>query len=121
MEIQVLWIRLLRQLERIGTGPERRAWRELNLIGFWFTFAIAAAWGYRYFQPPLFATTEPFLVLFFLFYQAIVLLYALRQPPERLGLVDGTLMFGTPVLTFALQSQLLRPSPPGSAPASLPG
>lgn len=93
----------------------RRAWRELNLIGFWFTFAIAAAWGYRYFQPPLFATTEPFLVLFFLFYQAIVLLYALRQPPERLGLVDGTLMFGTPVLTFALQSQLLRGSSHGLA------
>ena len=93
----------------------RRAWRELNLIGFWFTFAIAGLWGYGYFEPALFASTEPFLVLYFLFYQAIALLYALRQPPERLGVVDGTLVFGTPVLAFALQSQLVRGSSYGLA------
>jgi uncharacterized membrane protein len=85
-----------------------RAWRELNLVGCVFTFLISGFWGYQYFKPALFASTEPFLVLYFLFYQAIAILYALRQPPERLGVVDGTLVFGTPVIAFALQSALVR-------------
>ena len=85
-----------------------RAWRELNLVGFVFTFVISAFWGYRYFKPELFASTEPFLVLFFLFYQAIAILYALRQPPDKPGIVDGTLVFGTPVVAFALQNALVH-------------
>jgi len=84
-----------------------RAWRELNLIGFVFTFLIGSLWGYEYYTPELWASTQPFLVLHFLFYQAIAILYALRQPPKRLGIVDGTLVFGTPVIAFALQSALV--------------
>jgi len=48
-----------------------RAWRELNLAGWAFTFAISALWGWQYYQPQHFSTTEPFLILFFLFYVAI--------------------------------------------------
>ena len=84
-----------------------RAWRELNLVGFVFTFLIGSLWGYQYYQPGLWASTQPFLVLYFLFYQAIAILYALRQPPERLGIVDGTLVFGTPAIVFALQAALV--------------
>jgi len=85
-----------------------RAWRGVNLVGFFFTFVIGIFWGYRYYRPALFASTEPFLVLYFLFYQAIAILYALRQPPGKIGLVDGTLVFGTPVIAFALQAALVR-------------
>jgi len=92
-----------------------RAWRELNLVGFVFTFVISAFWGYRYFKPELFASTEPFLVLFFLFYQAIAILYALRQPPDKPGIVDGTLVFGTPIIVFALQSALVSDTEYGLA------
>ncbi len=84
-----------------------RAWRELNLIGFIFTFLIGSLWGYQYYKPELLASTQPFLLLYFLFYQAIAILYALRQPPERLGIVDGTLVFGTPVIVFVLQAALV--------------
>jgi len=84
-----------------------RAWRGLNLLGFAFTFVIAIFWGYRYFRPELFASTEPFLVLHFLLYQAVVILYALRRPPDEPDLVDGTLVFGTPVIAFGLQSAML--------------
>ncbi len=84
------------------------AWRAVNLVGFLFTFVIGSLWGYRYYKPDLFASTEPFLVLYFLFYQAIAILYALRQPPKKVGLVDGTLVFGTPVIAFALQAALVR-------------
>jgi uncharacterized membrane protein len=85
-----------------------RSWRELNLIGFVFTFGVGTMWGYEYYRPELFASTEPFLVMFFLFYQAIAILFAFRQPPNLRGLVDGTLVFGTPVIAFALQSQLVE-------------
>lgn len=92
-----------------------RSWRDLNLIGFVFTFGVATMWGYEYYRPELFASTEPFLVVHFLFYQAIAILFAFRQPPNLRGIVDGTLVFGTPVVAFALQSQLLEGSEYGLA------
>ena len=92
-----------------------RAWRELNLVGFVFTFLIGSFWGYQYYKPALFASTEPFLILYFLFYQAIAILYAQRQPPERLGIVDGTLVFGTPAIVFFLQAELMKGSEYGLA------
>jgi len=92
-----------------------RAWRMLNLLGFVFTFLVASAWGYQYYKPAFFTSTEPFLILYFLFYQAIAILYALRQPPERMGVVDGTLVFGTPAIVFALQAALMKGSEYGLA------
>jgi uncharacterized membrane protein len=85
-----------------------RAWRELNLVGFFFTFGIGSLWGYQYYRPELLTSTLPFLVLYFLFYQVIAILHALRQPPDRLGFVEGTLVFGTPVIVFALQAALVN-------------
>jgi uncharacterized membrane protein len=84
-----------------------RQWRALNLVGFAFTFIVGTMWGAKYYRPELFATVEPFLILFFLFYVAIAVLYALRDPDGRRGLVDGTLVFGTPLLAFPLQAALM--------------
>jgi uncharacterized membrane protein len=84
-----------------------RAWRALNLVGFVFTFVILGAWGYRFYQPDHFPTTEPFLALFFLFYVAVPVLFALRQPPRLKGYVDGPLVFGVPLVAFGLQSPLV--------------
>lgn len=85
-----------------------KAWRELNLIGFIFTFVIASIWGGRYYQPRYFTSTEPFLILFFLYYVAVSVLYALRQPLNLRGFVDGALVFGVPLVAFGLQSGLVR-------------
>ncbi len=85
-----------------------KSWRPLNLVGFGFTFVIGAVWGYRFYQPAYFASTEPFLILFFLFYVAISVLHGLRQPPQLKGYVDGTLVFGVPIVGFALQAGLVR-------------
>lgn len=82
-------------------------WRWLNLIGFFFTFGVGTVWGFRFYRPELFAGTEPFLVLNFLLYTAIAVLYGLRAPARLKGLVDGTLIFGTPVICFPLQAALL--------------
>lgn len=122
-----------------------RPWRVLNLIGFAFTFGVGTFWGALQYRPEFFASTEPFLLLFFGFYLLIPLLYALaaegRQPASvareagegwtaggasgglreaasgrlsstlrnsRQAVIDGTLVFGTPLIAFALQVALLE-------------
>jgi uncharacterized membrane protein len=94
-----------------------RPWRVLNLIGFAFTFGIGTLWGALQYKPEFFASTEPFLLLFFAFYVLVPLLYALRQasapsnsgsPHPRQAIIDGTLVFGTPLIAFALQVELLE-------------
>lgn len=85
-----------------------KAWRPLNLVGFLFTFVIATAWGFKNYHSADFASTEPFLILFFLFYVAIAVLYANRQAPELKNYVDGTLVFGTPIISFGLQAGMLQ-------------
>jgi uncharacterized membrane protein len=85
-----------------------KTWRPLNFVGFAFTFLISGAWGVLHYNSGLFASTEPFLVLFFVFYVAIALLFSLRQPPQLRGYVDGTLVFGTPIAAFGYQSGMLH-------------
>ena len=85
-----------------------KAWRPLNLLGFAFTFVIGAAWGVFSYNSSKFDTTEPFLVLFFVFYVLIAVLFALRQPPKLRGYVDGTLLFGVPLAASALQYPLVK-------------
>ena len=89
-----------------------RAWRLLNLLGFVFTFAIGTLWGVLDYAPEKFATTEPFLLLFFALYLLIPVFYANRRAESHDGnahrLVDGTLVFGTPLVAFALQAGLLQ-------------
>lgn len=96
-----------------------RPWRELNLIGFAFTFVIGGLWLWRTYEPRLLATTEPFVVLFFLLYQATAILYAWRRPTAAGGIVDGTLVFATPVLVFATQARLLGATEFGLAGSAL--
>lgn len=85
-----------------------KSWRELNFIGFLFTFAIALLWGNSTYRPAHFATVEPFLIAFFLLYLAIPILFSHRQPPRLKGIVDGTLVFGVPMSVAMLQAALTR-------------
>ena len=88
-----------------------RAWRILNWTGFVFTFGIGFVWGAQYYRPELFRSTEPFLVLFYVFYLSVAVLFALRQPPRLRGYVDGSLVFGLPAIAFSMQSVLVRDIP----------
>lgn len=85
-----------------------RSWRELNLLGFLFTFIIGLSWGFKYYRPEFFNSVEPFLILFFVFFVVIAVLFATRHPPHLKGYVDGTLVFGVPIVAFGLQSQLVK-------------
>jgi uncharacterized membrane protein len=92
-----------------------KAWRALNLTGWFFTFAIAALWGSKSYRPEMFWTVEPFLLAFFIIYLVIPVLFATRQPPSLKGLVDGTLVFGTPAAVAVMQSRLVWDMPYGLA------
>jgi uncharacterized membrane protein len=85
-----------------------RAWRALNLLGFFATFGIATAWGALKFQPEQYASTQPFLIAFFLVYLVASLLYATRHALAPRQAVDATLIFGTPLVAFGLQAGLVR-------------
>lgn len=80
-----------------------KAWRGLNLLGFLGTFAVGTAWGVLSYEPAKFGSTEPFLVLFFLLFLAIPVLHGRRD-----GRIDGTLVFGNPLVVMALQAALLE-------------
>jgi uncharacterized membrane protein len=84
-----------------------KAWRILNVVGFGFTFVIGSLWGARFYRPALFASTEPFLIAFFILYVAIAVLFARRQALTLRNPVDGTIVFGTPLVAFVLQAQLV--------------
>lgn len=85
-----------------------KAWKILNLVGFTFTFSISGFWGMSRYQPENFTSIEPFLVLFFLFYVAIGILYASRRAPDVKDYVDGTLIFGTPIIAFGMQAAMVN-------------
>jgi len=85
-----------------------RSWRSLNLAGFIFTFVFGTIWGARFYRPEHFASVEPFLAIFFLIYIGVAVLFAFRQPPRLKGMLDGTLVFGTPIVAFALQAGLVE-------------
>src|SRR4029079_1035170 len=63
--------------------------------------------GVLRYESALFGSTEPFLIIFFAIYLAIPILYARRRDPTRRDLVDGTLVFGNPLIAFALQAAMV--------------
>ena len=87
----------------------KRSWRALNLLGFAFTFIIGTAWGMRSYVPEQhYLSTQLFLILFFVFYVAIALVWAMRQSLQLKAYVDATLVFGTPLAAFGLQVALMK-------------
>ncbi|MDB5859181.1 MAG: hypothetical protein JWQ76_2870 [Ramlibacter sp.] len=96
-----------------------KAWRPLNLLGFFATFGVATLWGVLRYRPEDLASTEPFLVAFFLLYLLAALFYALRHGHGARKAIDATLLFGNPVVAFGLQTGLVRDVPYAAAFSSL--
>lgn len=96
-----------------------KSWRPLNVLGWFFTFIIGTLWGAKNYIPEHFATTEPFLIIFFLLFTGIAVLFAHRQAAKASDYVDATLVFGTPLVAFSLQYALLKDSHFGLAYSAL--
>lgn len=97
----------------------KRAWRPLNLLGFGFTFIVGTAWGGLHYAPANYAAAQAFLGLFFLLYVGIALAFARQQQTRLKDYVDATLVLGTPLLAFGLQTGLVKDKPFGMALSAL--
>ena len=105
-----------------------KTWRLLNLVGFVATFVVGTAWGVLQYQPEDYATSQAFLVAFFLLFVVILILPARRlatdaaaggATPRRDAWVNSSLLFGLPTIVFALEYGLVRGTPYGAALAAL--
>jgi uncharacterized membrane protein len=83
-----------------------RTWRAVDLVGFVGTFLLGLWWGHEYYDPAYFRIVEPFLAVFFLVYVALPIVHAWRGAGERR--VDAMLLFGVPIVSFALQALLVQ-------------
>src|SRR6185295_3178677 len=106
-----------------------KTWRVLNLVGFAATFIVATAWGVLQYRPDDYATSQAFLIAFFLLFVVILVLPARRlarqaaedsaPPRQRDVWVNSSLLFGLPTIGFALEYGLVRDTPYGAALAAL--
>lgn len=96
-----------------------RAWRPLNLLGFFATFGIATAWGVLQYRPEHLETTLPFLVAFFAQYLLAAWWYALRHGLPKQRAVDATLVFGNPIVSMGLLTHMVWDIPYASAAGAL--
>ena len=92
-----------------------KAWRLLNLLGLVFTACIGWLWGTHSYEPAHFESVEAFLLLHFALYLAIPIFFARRQAEGLKDYVDGTLVFGVPLVAFGMQLGMLRSVEYGAA------
>jgi uncharacterized membrane protein len=106
-----------------------RTWRSLNLVGFTATYLVGTAWSVLQYRPEHYASGQAFVFAYFAVFMAILLMPARRlrdgdsmenglaQRADRW--VNGSLLFGLPTITFALQYALVRDTPYGAAVSAL--
>ncbi len=101
-----------------------RTWKVLNLLGAFFTFGLAGFWGWQQYHIDAWATLAPFLrwplegllLVHLSLYLFIVVRYSqqlvkVRASNQHIPVVDGSLLFGVPILGFGLQAGLLHDLP----------
>lgn len=85
-----------------------RSWRLLQVLAFVCTYGVATFWGVLRYRSEHFASTEPFLLAFMALFTGQALLFAWRTRPKLRGWIDGTLVFGTPLVTLGAQYELVK-------------
>jgi uncharacterized membrane protein len=86
----------------------KRAWRPINLLGFFATFIMATLWGLSRYGPEHYLVCQIFLAISVGIYLATAILYA-HNSPGRLGnATDQTLLFGPAIVGFGLQVGLVE-------------
>ncbi|AXI02282.1 DUF2339 domain-containing protein [Aquirhabdus parva] len=101
-----------------------RTWKVLNLLGAFFTFGLAGFWGWQQYHIEAWATLAPvlrwplegLLLVHLGLYLFIVIRYSqqlakLQTRNQHVPIVDGSLLFGVPILGFGLQAGLLHDLP----------
>lgn len=87
-----------------------RGWNVLSLLGFVFTFVITSLWRMTSYRSEWLASTEFFLLLFFVLYVWVTVLTARsgRRGSAQSSSVSGMLTFGLPAVVLSLQASLVH-------------
>ena len=84
----------------------QKSWRELNLLGFFFTTLFGFVWALDRYVAAFRTNIEIFLLLFFLLYTLTPALLAHYRKPTGKAWLDGTLLFGVPAVAAVVQGAL---------------
>ncbi|HEY0210626.1 DUF2339 domain-containing protein [Acerihabitans sp.] len=80
-----------------------QSWRALNLLGFIFTFGIGGLWGYSHYQTAYYLSCQLFLVANLILFGLLSLMFGVKTSFKGQWAVDGTLLFGPPLVGFGYQ------------------
>jgi uncharacterized membrane protein len=88
-----------------------RSWRSLHVTAFVATYLLGASWGLFQYRSEHFLSCEIFVWVYYVLFSATAILFARRAYRNIFGYVDGTLFFGVPMATLALQYSLFEGAP----------
>lgn len=88
-----------------------RSWRTLHVTAFVATYVLGAVWGVAEYRAEHFLSCEIFVWVYYALFSGTAFLFARRAYRNIFGYVDGTLFFGVPMATFAIQYRLFESDP----------
>ena len=80
-----------------------QAWRPLNLVGMFMTYAVAVLWGLNNYQPEYYLSCQLFIIANLIIFNVLTQLFAIRFDHSKQLVVDNTLLFAPPFISIALQ------------------
>lgn len=78
-------------------------WRELNILGMFFTFGVAALWGIASYRPEDYLSCQLFLIANLLIFGVFSVGLSLRAQRRGERIIDGVLLFAPPLAGFGMQ------------------
>lgn len=88
-----------------------RSWRALHVTAFVATYVLGAVWGVSEYRSEHRLSCEIFVWIYYALFSGTAVLFSRRAYRNIFGYVDGTLFFGVPMATLALQYRLHDSSP----------
>lgn len=80
-----------------------QSWRALNLVGFAFTFGVAGLWGAEHYRPEYYVSCQLFLIANLVLFSLLAELFAMKHRLKQHMAIDAPLVFGPPLVGFAMQ------------------
>ncbi|MTH46237.1 DUF2339 domain-containing protein [Intestinirhabdus alba] len=86
----------------------RQHWRELNLLGLFFTFGVGSLWGLNGYRPEFYLSCQLFIVANILLFGVLSVALSLRAQERGKHIIDGVLLFAPPLIGFGMQYGITR-------------
>jgi uncharacterized membrane protein len=78
-------------------------WRELNLLGMFFTFGVGGLWGIADYRPQYYLSCQLFLIANLVIFGVLSVALSLRAQKKGRRIIDGVLLFAPPLVGFGMQ------------------